>query len=274
MTDLTVGGPVGSQAFRMQDSHPSSSCAMASCHERMRQPCVLVGQPIYKWRTLQSRFSTIAERGRSDEIAFFRHGQTKYNERKLVSGQHDTVLSDQGRREAKILRRALPPHLDLIVSSALARAVETMRLSVPAGVGARTPTVIDARLNEVHLGRLQGRKSAFVQAFADGNINWSPPGGESYREAARRVLSAVVDLFDALASVDPPPRKAAVFCHAGVMRIIATLIDRTGESRNVFRVSAKNLECLSVSAQNVEFPTFWMSGGGGGDDKHDSFEDS
>jgi broad specificity phosphatase PhoE len=273
VTDLACG--IASDRIIQTDrSSPSNCKGGVGSQAGMKWPCALEKPPVYSWRELQHRYDAIASRRREDEIAFFRHGQTKYNERKLVSGQHNTVLSEQGRREAKVLRRALPSHLDLIACSALSRAIETMRLSVPPALRTRIPIFVDERLNEVHLGEMQGRKSVFVQAFADGNISWSPPGGESYRQAAGRVLSAVADLFDALAFAGPPPRRAAVFCHAGVMRIISTLIDAPAESRNVFKSSAKNLECLSVMAQNVEFPAFWIGGETERDGEHNSFQNT
>ena len=220
---------------------------------------------IYDWSTLSERIAAIASRGRDDRISFYRHGETKYNERKLVSGQHDTMLSPRGRDAAKSLQKALPRPLDLIVCSELTRAIETMRLSVPSQVQASRPVWRDRRLNEVHLGVLQGKKAVFIQQFADGELSWAPAGGESYRDAAQRVFSSVVDVFDELERMGHPPKGAAVFCHAGVMRIIGTLIDPDSKSGNVFKGSAKNLECLVVLATRLSLPGFWWEGNIGRD---------
>lgn len=212
---------------------------------------------IYDWDTIASRILFTVARQRGDTLSFFRHGETKYNRKKLVSGQHDTVLSARGRAEASSLANKLQGPVSLLACSALTRAIETMELSIPANVRSTVPVVIDHRLNEVNLGILQGRKAEFIQQFADGDLNWAPSGGESYKEAARRVFSAVVDLFDQLAEIGTAPQSGAVFCHAGVMRIIGTLIDEHSESRNVFNNSAKNLECLAVSAVRLSLPAFW-----------------
>jgi broad specificity phosphatase PhoE len=215
----------------------------------------------------------IAARTRTDRIYCFRHGETKYNERKLVSGQHDTVLSARGREAAMSLRESLPQPLDLIVCSGLTRAIETMRLSVPPHIQASCPIWADRRLNEVNLGVLQGKKSVFIHQFAAGELSWAPAGGESYRDAAQRVFSSVVDIYDELAAGGGPPKRVAVFCHAGVMRIIGTLIDPHADSRNVFKSSAKNLECLVVSATDVSLPAFWREGDRGRDGQDNPRQD-
>jgi probable phosphoglycerate mutase len=216
----------------------------------------------------------IVQRRRADELSFFRHGETKYNQKKLVSGQHDTMLSARGRSEAAFLSDKLQKPISLLACSALTRAIETMELSVPSAVRSTVPIVIDRRLNEVNLGVLQGRKAEFIQQFADGDLDWAPAGGESYKEAARRVFSAVVDLFDRLAEIGSAPRSGAVFCHAGVMRIIGTLIDEHSESRNVFKSSAKNLECLAISTTRLRLPAFWRGGNENRGQKRDLIGDS
>ena len=154
---------------------------------------------ILGWETLSHRFITITERARTDEAFFIRHGATKYNERNLVSGQHNTSLSTKGKDEARRLRYFLPQKIDLIVCSELRRSIETMILSVPEELLQKIPVRSDFRLNEVHLGALQGKRRHHIGHFASGDLDFAPEGGESYRQAARRVLSAVVDMFDALA---------------------------------------------------------------------------
>ena len=61
-------------------------------------------------------------------LALVRHGATEWNETGLVQGHSDVPLSDRGR--AEVARWRLPPALAgfALVSSPLARAVETARL--------------------------------------------------------------------------------------------------------------------------------------------------
>jgi Fructose-2,6-bisphosphatase len=212
---------------------------------------------VYAWGDLTARFRTIIARQREDRTFFFRHGATKYNERNLVSGQHNTALSSRGRMQAEKLGASLPIQIDLIVCSSLRRSVETMILSVPRGRQIGVPVRVDPRLDEVHLGHLQGRRRKHLAHFEDGDLDFAPQGGESYRQAAQRVLSVIVDIFDALALSGTSPRHAVVFCHAGVLRIIATLVAGQQNPRDVFRTGFANAECLIMSARQIGLPAYW-----------------
>lgn len=218
---------------------------------------------ILGWETLSHRFITITERARTDEAFFIRHGATKYNERNLVSGQHNTSLSTKGKDEARRLRYFLPQKIDLIVCSELRRSIETMILSVPEELLQKIPVRSDFRLNEVHLGALQGKRRHHIGHFASGDLDFAPEGGESYRQAARRVLSAVVDMFDALASTGSPPCTAVVFCHAGVLRIVSTLLAKQGKPKELFDTAYANAQCLKIPAAEISLPSYWIRGGTG-----------
>lgn len=212
---------------------------------------------VYDWSEIASRLDHISRRRRADRVFFYRHGATNYNRRNLVSGQHNTQLSDEGRAQALQLRHELPEKIDLIVCSALARSIETMALSVPNAIKHHVPIVLDPRLNEVNLGVLQGRRRRHLPEFDAGDIDFAPTEGESYRQAAHRVLSVIVDIFDRLAEAGPSPRNAAVFCHAGVLRIIATLKMHSNDPKDVFQISLGNAEGLQMSAKDVTLPSYW-----------------
>lgn len=217
---------------------------------RVRHPAV------YSWEELASRFQQIGGRNRNDEAYFFRHGATKYNEHNRVSGQHDTCLSEFGRNQAVALRDMMPRSVDLVVCSALKRTIQTMELSLPDPVKTNAWIVIDSRLNEVNLGVLQGRRRTWLPQFDKGDLDFAPEKGESYRGAARRVLSVIVDIFDLLAETGNSPRTAVIFCHAGVLRIISTLA-HSMHSNEVFKTNPANGECLALPASQVRLPAYW-----------------
>lgn len=211
---------------------------------------------IYGWSELAQRFQRIGERDRRDQAYFFRHGSTKYNEHNRISGQHNTMLSALGRRQATELRSALPPSIDFILCSTLQRTIETMELSVPKQIQQTARKALDPRLNEVNLGVLQGRRRIRMPQFEQGDLDFAPEKGESYRDAARRVLSVIVDIFDLLAETGDTPRNAVIFCHAGVLRIIATLSSSVN-SNEIFKTNPANGECLALPASQVRLPTYW-----------------
>ncbi|GBH29429.1 histidine phosphatase family protein [Sphingobium xenophagum] len=227
-------------------------CKHIGVHARGKSAHVL-----YAWEDLSQRFATIIARGRGDRALFYRHGATKYNQRNRVSGQHDTRLSDLGRSQAWALRDSLPPQIDLILCSTLSRTIETMHLGVPDHLREHAQVYIDARLNEVHLGKLQGRRRQYVPSFQDGDLDFAPEAGESYRSAAQRVLSLIADLFDRLADRSPSPQTAVVFAHAGVMRIISTLVYDGEGAADLFRTTHANAECLAIPAERMRLPDYW-----------------
>ena len=215
--------------------------------------------PIYPWDELRERIRLVANSGRHDHASFVRHGTTKDNNRVLVTGQNNTVLSEIGRRQAHDLSRHLPSHFDVIACSALARTIETMELAVPKGHRRGVPIIIDPRLNEVSLGTLQGKRRAYIAAFGTGDIDYAPTGGESYRQAGRRAFSFVVDLFDALATMEGGQRVAVVFCHAGILRIVASLVKNTPCASDMFKLNMSNAEHLNLETSRMRLAPFWWS---------------
>ncbi len=214
--------------------------------------------PVFSWASLAERFDRISKRDRDDVVRCFRHGTTKYNQRNLVSGQHDTVLAPLARQQAAEISATLPLPLDLIVCSAMSRTIQTMALSVPHSLLYITPIVIDPRLNEVNLGYLQGRKRIFLPQFEAGDIDYAPPGGESYREAAQRVLSSMADIFDILASLRGRGRAAVIFCHAGVIRIFSSLTRESRTQHALFHLDLHNAGSITISSRNIRLAQLWV----------------
>jgi len=212
---------------------------------------------VYSWDELEAGFDILRHSHRTDRLIVFRHGKTNYNHLNRVSGQHDTMLSETGRHQAAHLRTVLPPHLDLIVCSALSRTVETMMLGVPADRRQHVPVLVDSRLNEVNLGELQGRRRRHLPEFEAGDLDYAPPEGETYRDAARRCFSSVLDIYRVFRQVGGAERTAAVFCHAGVLRILSTLGGGYRSPAAVFDIDIGNAEFVSLQACRTALPNFW-----------------
>lgn len=213
--------------------------------------------PIYPWPVLTQRIESLSACGRNDQVAFFRHGTTNYNRRRLLSGQHNTLLTELGRDQAREISLRLPHHIDLIACSALARAIETMQLAVGEPRIKRTPVVVDPRLNEVNFGSTQGKSKSSLGGLRTGGIDYSPGNGENYRIAAARVFSFVVDLYDELEIVGGNEKSVVVFCHAGVLRMIATLIWPISSPEEMFEWRFENASRLDVCLGSIRLPDFW-----------------
>jgi broad specificity phosphatase PhoE len=200
--------------------------------------------------------------GRDHRVTFYRHGMTKYNERRRLSGLHNTVLTDAGRDQAKQISGLLAPRLNVVCCSALVRAIETMELALGLRRLHNTPIFIDPRLNEVCAGRYQGRSHRAVGAGRDRNIDGAPEGGESYRQAAARIFSFLIDLADQVLSCQTEQTRSAVFCHAGVLRIVLTLVHSPTRPAEMFEWRFENARGFEIELADVRLPGFWTNGNG------------
>jgi probable phosphoglycerate mutase len=153
-----------------------------------------------------------------------RHGHTAWNRAGRIQGRVDEPLDEQAREHLSHLR--LPEEFkgDALVSSPLARAVETARI-----IGGRKP-IVAPELIEMDWGRWEGQRG--IDLLEDGNSgyrhieewgwDYQPPGGETPRSVWERVEPW-------LRSVKGP---AVVVSHIGIMRVLlarATGWDFEGE---------------------------------------------
>ena len=128
----------------------------------------------------------------SVELVFETHSLTADNERGIASGWRGGRLSTRGRLLASELGdRRRNDAVDAIVSSDLARAVETARIAFPSPP---TPLDVDWRLREVDYGTLTGSRADQLERGRYVDVPF--PGGESYRDVVVRVerfLDSVAD---------------------------------------------------------------------------------
>jgi len=135
-------------------------------------------------------------------LYFARHGQTQANVAKLFSGEKNTPLTATGREQARevgmVLRRELGARPAIaFVASPLQRACTTMEIVREALDLPREGYAIDARLQEIDLGRwdqlTQDQARALDPAYFDKRAadKWDVPalGGENYAQVAARLTS-------------------------------------------------------------------------------------
>jgi broad specificity phosphatase PhoE len=138
-------------------------------------------------------------------IYLVRHGESEWNVAQRTQGQTwHPRLTGHGCAQAQAAARALLADLgstpvSCVVSSDLVRAVQTAEI-VAGVLGARM--CVDARLREQSLGSFEGL--SYAESFAAGSaFDWSDPdlrvgGGESLREMATRMTTALSDFADEL----------------------------------------------------------------------------
>lgn len=92
-------------------------------------------------------------------LTLLRHGQSLWNRDKRFTGWSDIGLSEEGLREAERAGRMLSEcgyQFDYCFSSELARATETLRITLDTMDCGPIPTQTSWHLNERHYGALQG----------------------------------------------------------------------------------------------------------------------
>jgi probable phosphoglycerate mutase len=158
-------------------------------------------------------------------LVLVRHGEADCNVAKRFGGPLGcTGLSDQGRRQAGLLRDRLRRTGELadatrLYASTLPRAIETAEILDQAlGLGVET----DERLCELHPGEADNMTfDDYLSSdlYAAGSARWrddpsvpTAPGGESWTGFMHRVLDGIVDL-----STRHEGETIVVACHGGVI---------------------------------------------------------
>ncbi|GJE56143.1 MULTISPECIES: 2,3-bisphosphoglycerate-dependent phosphoglycerate mutase [Methylobacterium] len=132
-------------------------------------------------------------------LVLARHGQSEWNLKKLFTGWRDPDLTDLGVEEARTAGRWLKAqgqHFDVAFTSNLKRAQRTCSLMLEAMGQSDVETIRNEALNERDYGDLSGlNKDDARQRWGDEQVHqWRrsydvpPPGGESLRDTAARVL--------------------------------------------------------------------------------------
>jgi probable phosphoglycerate mutase len=144
------------------------------------------------------------------EIVLVRHGETEWSRDGRHTGRTDLPLTENGRRQAELLRGALAEWgFAQVLSSPLQRALETCRL---AGLGDSAQTTDDLR--EWDYGEYEGITTAQIRESRPDWYLWRDgcPGGEQAADVGRRVDRVIASLGEG---------DVALFAHGHVLRVLA-----------------------------------------------------
>ena len=95
----------------------------------------------------------------NNSLVLLRHGESQWNLENRFTGWTDVDLTEKGEKEAKAAGKLLKEKsftFDLIFTSVLIRAINTMKLCIKEMEIMNLPIEYDWRLNERHYGALQG----------------------------------------------------------------------------------------------------------------------
>jgi broad specificity phosphatase PhoE len=206
------------------------------------------------WNELRQRLQAPHVLVRELELHAIRHGETVTNARGVVSGTQDVPLTDRGRRQATDLGRQLASSYDGAFCSALTRSQETLELASGNGGTHFKHTFWDARLNERSMGELELKPSRPLAAYAEGDLSFAPPGGDSYLEITRRVLSFLLDLSAWGNGVGAS--RVLLSAHRGSLRILAGVIEEQGDPIGLLARNFDNAELLTWRWSRLVWPRF------------------
>ncbi|HEX2653918.1 MAG TPA: 2,3-bisphosphoglycerate-dependent phosphoglycerate mutase [Xanthobacteraceae bacterium] len=167
-------------------------------------------------------------------LVLVRHGQSEWNLKNLFTGWRDVDLTEQGIAEARAAGRRLKEqgiHFDVAFTSALKRAQRTLGLILEEMGEKSIPVFQDQALNERDYGDLSGlNKDDARKRWGEEQVHiWrrsydiSPPGGESLRDTAARVLPYYIS--EILPRVLRGER-VLVAAHGNSLRALVMVLDR------------------------------------------------
>jgi broad specificity phosphatase PhoE len=170
-----------------------------------------------------------------------RHAAHDWLGRGFAGRQPEVALNAQGRQEAEALvQRLAGVTLDAICCSPQPRTQQTAQ---PLATARGLPIGIEADFDEVDLGEWQGRTFEEVreqQAWKDWLAHRGsarPPGGEPFREVARRAGAGLRRLVQA-----HPDQHVLVVSHGDVIKAMVA---------NVLGLSLDNLESFDIAPCSV-----------------------
>jgi 2,3-bisphosphoglycerate-dependent phosphoglycerate mutase len=132
-------------------------------------------------------------------LVLVRHGQSEWNLKNLFTGWRDVDLTEVGIQEARAAGKKLKAqglHFDIGFTSALVRAQRSLDLVLDEMGQKNIPVIKNLALNERDYGDLSGLNKDDARAkWGEEQVHiWRrsydvpPPGGESLRDTAARVL--------------------------------------------------------------------------------------
>ena len=167
-------------------------------------------------------------------LVLVRHGQSDWNLKNLFTGWRDVDLTDKGVAEAREAGRKLKVQgikFDVAFTSALKRAQRTLDLILEEMGQSGIPIVRDQALNERDYGDLVGlNKDDARKKWGEEQVHiWrrsydvAPPGGESLRDTAARVLPYYIrEILPRVLRGD----RVLVSAHGNSLRALVMVLDK------------------------------------------------
>ncbi len=167
-------------------------------------------------------------------LVLVRHGESDWNKKNLFTGWRDVDLTEQGVKEAREAGRLLKAQglkFDVAFTSALIRAQRTLDIMLEELGQTDLTTYKDQALNERDYGDLSGlNKDDARKKWGPEQVHiWrrsydvAPPGGESLRDTAARVLPYYIqEMLPAVLRGE----RVLVSAHGNSLRALVMVLDK------------------------------------------------
>jgi 2,3-bisphosphoglycerate-dependent phosphoglycerate mutase len=182
-------------------------------------------------------------------LVLVRHGESEWNKKNLFTGWRDVGLTENGVEEAREAGRRIKArglHFDVAFTSALVRAQRSLDLMLAEIEQPDIPVFKDQALNERDYGDLSGlnKDDARAKWGAEQVHIWrrsydvAPPGGESLKDTAARVLPYYIqDMLPLLLRGD----NVLVAAHGNSLRALVMVLEHLSPEKIVARELATGL---------------------------------
>jgi 2,3-bisphosphoglycerate-dependent phosphoglycerate mutase len=200
-------------------------------------------------------------------LVLVRHGESEWNLKNLFTGWKDVDLTQNGIAEARAAGRKLKAQgisFDIAFTSALIRAQRSLDLMLEEMGLTKIPVLRDQALNERDYGDLSGlnKDDARAKWGAEQVHLWrrsydvAPPGGESLKDTAARVLPYYIqEILPAVLR----GKRVLVSAHGNSLRALVMVLERLSGAGIVKREIATGVPLIyrlnadSTVADKVDF---------------------
>jgi len=185
-------------------------------------------------------------------LVLVRHGESEWNLKNLFTGWRDVGLTEKGIAEARAAGRKLKAQglrFDVAYTSALVRAQHSLDLMLEELGQKSIPVIKDQALNERDYGDLVGlnKDDARAKWGAEQVHVWrrsydvAPPGGESLKDTAARVLPYYIqEILPRVLRGD----NALVSAHGNSLRALIMVLERLSPQQIVKREIATGVPLI------------------------------
>jgi len=171
-------------------------------------------------------------------LVLVRHGESEWNLTNLFTGWKDVDLTENGVKEARNAGRKLKAQglsFDVAFTSVLIRAQRSLDLILEETAQSKIPVFRDKALNERDYGDLSGlnKDDARAKWGAEQVHIWrrsydvAPPGGESLKDTAARVLPYYIQEILPAALQG---KRVLIAAHGNSLRALVMVLERLSTS--------------------------------------------